>query len=338
MFSRCMDYSCVRLLWVILSWKQVDSFFPQCRPLHSRIRHAANLHNEEAAIATEASPTAAPVSRNDEGHSKTTDDLWDALLSRFQGDFDNYEQVVEDRSQGMLPREGGGHEHIHCSLVPVSKDSRLAAFYFDGDPTAVFRFRFYKLVPDVAKNSVDTVLYTLDPELEGIIRQCPDPLRWKTIFEEENGGERVTKLNDCEVRWSWLLDPVQHAYAAAHNHDKDPGIHAVMVHGEALVESQMMPGVQILIRDQLSLWHEELWIHDRGFDPSTMKFIYGNQKGIPYRLERVANMTTSCSTKTTTRQVVNDDLAWTLGPEFRNEGEYQEKLAKVGGPSRPKRR
>ena len=38
------------------------------------------------------------------------------------------------------------------------------------------------------------------------------------------------------------------------------------------------------------------------------------------------------------RQVVNETLAWTLGPEHRTEDEYQGKLDKVGGPSRPKRR
>ena len=323
MFSRYLGN--VLITWLI-TLNQVASFIPRCSPLKSSICHA----NRNEAVVTVSSPT----SSHDEGHSKT--DLWDELLSRFQGDFDNYNQVVQDRKDGMLPREGGGHEHIHCSLVPVSEDSRLAAFYFDGDPSAIFRFRFYKLIPDVEKNSVDTVLYTLDPDLEGIIRQCPNPLQWKTIFEEQNGKERVTELKDCDVRWSWVLDPVQHAYAATHNKDKEPGIHAVMVHGEAIVESQMMPGVQILIRDQLSLWDEELWIHDRGFEPSTMKFIYGNQKEIPYRLERVADM--PASSTETTRQVVNDDLSWTLGPDHRNEKEYEQKLAEVGGPSRPRRR
>eukprot|EP00977_Amphora_coffeiformis_P003577 scaffold701_cov158-Amphora_coffeaeformis.AAC.5 len=317
----------VLITWVI-TLNSVVSFVPRCRTLKSPICHA----NRNEAVVTVSSPTS---SSHDEGSSKA--DLWGELLSRFQGDFDNYNQVVQDRKEGLLPREGGGHEHIHCSLVPVSKDSRLAAFYFDGDPGAIFRFRFYKLVPEVEKNSVDTRLFTLDPDLEGIIRQCPNPLEWKRIFDEQNGNDRVTELKDCDVRWSWVLDPVQHAYAATQNKDKEPGIHAVMVHGEALVESQMMPGVQILIRDQLSLWKEEFWIHDRGFEPSTMKFIYGNQREIPYRLERVAHITMASSTETT-RQVVNDNLSWTLGPEHRNEEEYEQKLAKVGGPSRPKRR
>ena len=179
-------------------------------------------------------------------------DVWDKLLARFQGDFDNYNQVREDRREGLTPREGGGHEHIHCCLVPLEAETRLAAFYFDGDPTAIFRFRFYKLVPNSSTNSVDTVLYTLDPDLERALRQCSDPLDWKKLFDDQNGSERVTELKGCDVRWSWTLDPVQHSYASSHEKDHD-GIHAIMINGEALVESQQMPGVKILIRDQLSL-------------------------------------------------------------------------------------
>ena len=36
--------------------------------------------------------------------------LWSRLVENFQGDFDNFNQVVEDRAQNLLPREGGGHE------------------------------------------------------------------------------------------------------------------------------------------------------------------------------------------------------------------------------------
>uniref|UniRef100_A0A8J9X5R1 Uncharacterized protein n=1 Tax=Phaeodactylum tricornutum TaxID=2850 RepID=A0A8J9X5R1_PHATR len=252
--------------------------------------------------------------------------VWKALLDRFQGDFDNYNQVLHDRKKGLLPREGGGHEHIHCSLVPVSETARLAAFYFDGVPGAIFRFRLYDLIP-VDESTIDTVLYTLHPELERRLRRCPDPSSWPLFFEEFGVKGRVQLLPKCDVRWSWVLDPVQHDYAL----DEVPnGLHAVMVHGEALVESQMMPGQKILIKDQLSLWPDELWIHDRGFDPDTMRFIYGNQRGVPYRLERVTDIALNNG-----RTIVQEDLAWTLGPDFRSEGEYQDKMVAVGGGSRP---
>lgn len=262
--------------------------------------------------------------------NKVTDcdsELYRTLLARFQGDFDNYNQVVEDRKKGLLPRELGGHEHIHCSLVPVSETTRLAAFYFDGVPEAIFRFRFYELVP-INENEVDTILYVLHPDLEAQLRQSSNPMAWPAIYNSFDQEERILLLPKCDVRWSFSLDPVQHKYAV---NEAENGIHAIMVQGQALVESQMMPGQKILIKDQLSLWEEALWIHDRGYNPDTMEFIYGNQKGIPYRLERVANMDENG------RKVVDESLAWTMGSNFRTDEEYASKLKVVGGGSRPKR-
>jgi hypothetical protein len=129
--------------------------------------------------------------------------------------------------------------------------------------------------------------------------------------------------------------------------DGTNGIHAVMVYGEALVDSQMKPGSKILIQDQISIWENQLWIHDRGFDPTTGNFIYGNQRNIPYALERVANFipanTTSTLARTTSlsshqrvqlvRQIVNDELAWTMGTEYRSNERYDERIQNMGGPS-----
>ena len=138
----------------------------------------------------------------------------DDLSARFQGDFDNYEQDLADRTghdPPRTPREGGGHEHIHCTLVPINDNNdddydndmstsssalslirpyvrddvravRLAAFYFDGLPERIFRFRLYALwdAPSTADDSDDDsdsdddrvgmTLYSLNPEVEGRLR------------------------------------------------------------------------------------------------------------------------------------------------------------------------
>jgi len=297
---------------------------------------------------------------------KENSNLLETLLNWFQGEFDNYRQCVEDRQNNLLPKEGGGHEHIHCTLVPVTRDSRLAAFFFDGVPTAIFRFRFYRLEPaaeEETMEAVDTILYTLAPELEGKLRACSDdPLQWPSIFRTHVLGQQKEQSTDaamedditqsaialdcvrllpkCDVRWSWRLDPVLHAYAAQEeeqsHHD---GIHAVMVHGQAVVESQMLPGQSILIKDQLSLWPDQLWIHDRGFDPDTGAYIYGNQRDVPYVLQRVADIAAASDNDgdDTKRVVVDDALAWTLGANYRTLKEYEDNMAVIGGPSRPPR-
>ncbi len=303
---------------------------------------------------------------NSNNSNNTTESLLDSLLSWFQGDFDNYRQVVLDRQAGLLPRELGGHEHIHCSLIPVTYTTRLAAFYFDGSPNAIFRFRFYRLETTTDGATVDTVLYTLSNELESKLRACADVMQWPNIWTshvmdprfdindttsgtDEDVVERAIQsssiviLPNCEVRWSRERDDIQHSYVddfinSNHNHKNHPlssGLHAIMVHGSALVDSQMMPGQKILIQDQLSLWENQLWIHDRGYNPDTGAFIYGNQKGIPYRMQRVTNVEVVVNDpQQQCRSITDVELAWTLGNDYRTLAEYEANMQRIGGSSR----
>ena len=237
------------------------------------------------------------------------------FLCSFCGDFDNYHQVVRERQEGLLPREGGGHEHIHCALIPVAEKTRLAAYYFDANPKQIFRFRYYEVCLDNGYMK----LYTLTPALEGLLRKEDDPMKWSRIFQDFSGSQKVVELPRCDVQWSSDPDPSQHQYALQAYPNRQ-GYHAVMVHGEAVVESTVSSGMKILIRDQLSLWEDELWIHDRGFDPETMKYIYGNQRGVPYQLQRVSQITSG------ERFVVSQELRWTLGSDWRTEEEYLSKM------------
>ena len=66
----------------------------------------------------ETTPTKPNINTNTKTNTKAPSMLTN-LLSRFQGDFDNYNQVYKDRSLGLTPREGGGHEHFHCTLISL---------------------------------------------------------------------------------------------------------------------------------------------------------------------------------------------------------------------------
>jgi hypothetical protein len=291
----------------------------------------------------------------------TTESIQQFLMERFQGDFDNYQQVVEDRALNLFPREGGGHEHFHCTLVPITNASRLAAFFFDGNPERIFRFRYYKInvVNDDTNNrvlAVEMKLHTLHPELELLLKsQSEDPISWPSLFQrfqpKDSSVDKVTLLPKCEVSWSVEKDPIQHAYTKdVPEEDQSDApeesvnsLHAVMVHGEAVVNSTIVPGMAIRILDQLSLYPDVFYINDRGFDPLTGEFIYGNQRGVPYRLERVAHFHPIVSSSNSKgqvdqvleleRKVTNQDLAWTLGPKWRTRTEYENKLDCIGGPS-----
>jgi len=310
--------------------------------------------------------------------------FFDELSSRFQGDFDNYDQVLCDRRDNLLPREGGGHENIHCTLVPVAvqpilshvrsdtRQARLAAFYFDGLPDRIFRFRLYSLwsrdedddgntsrsgngsatqnaeeaasAKTTATETATTMtpcgmtLYSLSAETEGMLRGLSGrPVEWGAALERYLSSisptEPFRELSGCDVEWTPDPDPDRHAYAygTSSRLHPDDAHHAVMVNGEATIPSMMNPGSLIRVVDELSLWSDDFWINDRGFDPDTGNFIYGNQKGVPYKMKRVASLV-GVGTKQE-RRIDNEELAWTLGDEFRSVEQYKENMDAIGGMS-----
>ena len=332
--------------------------------------------------------------------SELAPSYYQCLLQRFQGDFDNYNQVVQDRRRGLLPAEGGGHEHIHCTLVPCpnlrdeqnSVDQEqwvIAAFYLNGNPKQIFRFRMYRMIPsdhendecDSSNNNVRLKLHTLSPELDQVLRSnCSEqPWTWWNEvynmwsetnlnqnnsrnsyegwdeFQTEGVLQMVSLLNGCDVLWNPDWDASNHSYLYQDEYDEsavpldtvqsEKACHATMEAGPGgvIVDSiSMIPGKRILIKDELSLWENEFWINDRGYDPDASKdgedipYVYGNRRGVPYKLERVACMKSACNTDKNTgnlltlqREVVNPLLEWTLGDAYRTSGLYQQKIAEL---------
>ncbi|KAL3934942.1 MAG: hypothetical protein SGBAC_009447 [Bacillariaceae sp.] len=228
---------------------------------------------------------------------------------------------------------------------------RLAAFYFDGNPQRIFRFRYYEFLltsankaDDESNDCMEMKLYTLNPDLERELRSCSDePLKWPAMFHshELDEADKIKYLPNCEIRWSVDMDRVEHAYALDHDdksslkeEESENSIHAVMVHGEAIVDSTIIPGVQIRILDQLSLYEDTFYINDRGLDPESGAFIYGNQRGVPYRLDRVTRFVQNGDEDgQLERQVVDKDLTWTMGESWRSCDEYDAKIEAIGGLS-----
>lgn len=298
------------------------------------------------------------------------------FLDSFQGEFDNYEQVVEDWQQGLRPREHGGHEHMHCRLVPLTNTTRIACFYLDGNPQTIFRLRYYALrVLDanehellVAANDINDTkrhrgpfalqqIYTLHPKLEAAIR-LSEPSSWNAIIRDyvaeelrnKKGAEgndiakgpntimgelhhqqlvaagAIQYLDDCDVIWSSQPHPTLHSYCRQQQRtNANQQFHALLRTGdEIVVPSQYNPEIQIRIQDQLSLFPDTLYIHDRGRDATTNAWLYGNRRGVPYILQR-------CTAK----------LDWTLGTSelgvLSDAAEYQAKMDAMGGPTAGRR-
>ena len=113
--------------------------------------------------------------------------------------------------------------------------------------------------------------------------------------------------------------------------------------GGVKLESQLQPGTYLQVQDELSLWEDELWINDRGYDAETKVMVYGNWRGIPYKMKRVASLFGDCDDENGEvgnwrRSVVDSSLEWTLGSQWRTEEEYEEKMNAIGGINNTKLR
>ncbi|KAL7446093.1 hypothetical protein ACHAXH_008705 [Discostella pseudostelligera] len=351
---------------------------------------------------------------SDENDGQTS--YYEYLLSQFQGDFDNYEQVVQDRRHGLTPGEGGGHEHIHCMIVPcphyvIPKSHQdqpqwlLAAFYFNANPLQIFRFRLYQTLPPATEElPVRMKLNSLMPRLEQQLRAYSDQpcMWWREVWNlwcKDNNTEIKTSINEgewndmrtvglpsmvlpldgCDVLWEPDWDPSKHSYLYVNEYANLPdggdsittagvsaqpvpsgkSCHAIMEAGSAgaIVDSiSLIPGKRILIKDELSLWNDEFWINDRGYDPDYisadeilgyedgctpvnegMPFVYGNRRGVPYKLKRVSNFrrkqvlalpafTDLESVFHLEREITDPELQWTLGENYRTQEVLLDKM------------
>ena len=238
--------------------------------------------------------------------SDPTSTLENFLLTRFVGDFDNFNQVRADQAAGMGPQKGGGHEHIHCCVRKVSlrqNNALLALYYFDGSPSKLFRARCYTLHPPIKGERYDECavmkLWRLPATVAAAAMNSAEQGAEAASASAQAELQRVgldscTELCGCEVYWRF--DP------------EDPGLPqnrrmlAHMEGGGCSVESENSPGTFIRVEDELILEPEErgggLLINDRGFDPLSGAIIYGNHRGVPYEMDRV---------------ISGGSLDWTLG-------------------------
>lgn len=226
---------------------------------------------------------------NVEGSAATASST--ALLAqfakRFRGDFDNLAQVVSDRARGLAPREGGGHEHIHCNLQPItlklpaelgcSREHVLASYYFDGQPERAFRVRIYELRA-VADPDCDCA----DPQRAFCIQMGIYRLREERTLQLDSMGQSSCdvvwstldvapslRIPDCDVFWRWRSGHFEGRMRTE----------SIIVHSPVLRKP-------IVVRDDVSLSESALCCNDRGNDLDG-KYVYGNIHGVPYKMDRV---------------------------------------------------
>jgi CpeT/CpcT family (DUF1001) len=274
------------------------------------------------------------------------------LLSLFQGEFDNYEQVVADRAAGLTPGPGGGHEHIHCSLQLVTSMAPpqllqaqdgfaaptaviAARYYFNAQPAVTFRFRLYSFglcASGAARGDVLMRLWRLHPDVETRLRAAGYQLQdfdWQDSAAESSSADVAESMDGCEIYWSRGSSSStcssSDAAAGSTEQQQPPAFVGLMGEDDAgtWISSQNTAGLDILVKDDLKLWPTKLWVNDRGYS-RTGEFVYGNQRGVPYKMQRVQP---------------GAALEWTLGAQYRTDSEYAAKMAAIGvvpGQKRPR--
>ena len=310
-------------------------------PLHLH-RHPSRASSWRAAadsVATDATDAAADPAA--EPAAAAASDVRRLLARRFDGHFDNYDQVVADRAAGLEPGPGGGHEHIHALIRPLILDERglplalLAVYYFEGQPGALFRVRCYTLAgdgrdaaaDDVDEEVVEMRLWRLPATLVAGVRTAAGEANDadagvayaaarapQGLLASDGRGldlSACVELTGCEVRWR-VTGGAFLSSAGGGSDGSDCELVAEMTGGGCTVESERSPGEFIRVTDDLRLDDDVLWINDCGYDMEG-NFVYGNQRGVPYKNVKVKGA--ECS------------LAWTMGKN--GSAAYAEPVARV---------
>ena len=277
--------------------------------------------------------TAAAAAADDEpAAAAAASDVRRLLARRFDGHFDNYDQVITDRAAGLEPGPGGGHEHIHALIRPLILDDRglplalIAVYYFEGQPGALFRVRCYTLAGDGRDDAADDVdeevvemrLWRLPAALVAGVRKAAGEANDadagvvyaaarapQGLLASDGRGLDLSaciELTGCEVRWrmtsSVVSSPSGGGGGGGGGDGSDGELVAEMTGGGCTVESERSPGEFIRVTDDLRLDDDVLWINDCGYDMEG-NFVYGNQRGVPYKNVKVKG--SECP------------LAWTMG-------------------------
>eukprot|EP00965_Chrysotila_dentata_P243419 6205402-Pleurochrysis_carterae.AAC.3 len=211
--------------------------------------------------------------------AQNTDLLFGEFRNMFQGHFDNVAQVQQDRDNGLSPREGGGHEHIHCHIEPLAhldglKEDQaavLASYYFDGQPERLFRTRIYLLQaceadPDFG-DCVEMAIFRVREEKEQQLKENCDSSASISWDAEDTAPD--LRIPECSIFWR-----------------KIDGRFDGRMRTESIVVQSPVLKKAIVVQDDVALSEDSLWCNDRGHDTDG-NYVYGNIHGIPYKMDRV---------------------------------------------------
>ncbi len=193
--------------------------------------------------------------------------------SYFEGKFSNEDQANEALSLGKPTAALGGHEFITVTINshPYINNVRIAAYRIGNNISIPpFRFRFYELsYPSIDDRTVKMKIYRPTKHTEE--RLLSHKYNIEEYLPSNLDASTFEYLDGCDVLWKW------------HNQSHYRG---ELINKSCIVCSQNDPNIKLLIKDDLHLWKDELWICDKAYTTSGQQII-GNKDGIPYKLKRI---------------------------------------------------
>lgn len=234
------------------------------------------------------------------------------FLAWFPGEYDNNEQVWQQREDGLA--EADLHERIHHRFVPVDLPAIGEHVFFvlqtlDDDLDKVYRQRIYVIEPDAAEEALRLTIYRM-----------ADEARWRDAWQDPSllndlTPDMLTATPGCEVYWRY-------------NGDDFDG---TMKPGACHFFSQRS-GKEIYITDTLRLTDSEIWIGDKAEDADG-NYVFGRDKPHINRKVRRFKGWMGVKKSTVNPDYAGDDMFFVGGFSIHNEGGRQSILDDDGQPT-----
>ncbi len=248
----------------------------------------------------------------DEPAAMSVEDQLALFLEWFPGEYDNNEQVWQQRQDGVPEEEL--HERIHHRFVPVSLPAVGEHVFFvtqalDDDPAQVYRQRIYSFDAQPEESAVRLRIYRMK-----------DEARYREAWRDSSLFEKIT-LQDlstqpgCEVYWR-------------HNGQYFDG---TMKAGACHFFSTRY-GKELYITDTLRLTDSEIWIGDKARDADGNR-VFGREAPHVNRKVRRFSGWMGVRKSRVNPDYDGDDMFFVGGFTIHNEGGRQSILDDAGKPT-----
>jgi CpeT/CpcT family (DUF1001) len=188
-----------------------------------------------------------------------------ALLKQLTGEFDNFQQVWQEK-EDKIP-DSLRHEHIHSIFSPaeipaLGQNLLFVKQYMDGDTNKIYRMRMYRFSTDKKEKAIRLDIFTFKEE-KYYLHANHNPL----ILKHLNLND-FTNTEGCAVFWK---------------REKNTFIGYMKEKACNFVSKRS--GKRIYIMDSLQLTKEALWIRDEATDENG-KYVFGHLGKIHHKLMR----------------------------------------------------